>query len=114
VKSSLRDVLTSYELIGATRASRRAAADSLRAIEEQEAAGVALTPEFLLDLKLSTQQRLADAEIQEVQALTGYNTAISQLYQAMGTLLDRNQIEFIAEPRDMRPTVQASSSGSGK
>jgi outer membrane protein TolC len=114
VKSSLRDVLTSYELIGATRASRRAAADSLRAIEEQEAAGVALTPEFLLDLKLSTQQRLADAEIQEVQALTGYNTAISQLYQAMGTLLDRNQIEFIAEPGDMRPTIQASSSGSGK
>lgn len=96
VKNALREVLTSYELIGATRAARRSAADNLRALEEQEAAGVALTPEFLLDLKLNTQQRLADAETQEVQALTRYMTAIAQLYQVMGTLLDRNQINFVS------------------
>ncbi len=94
VKTALRELLTAYELIGATRAARLAAADNLRAIEEQEAAGVALTPEFLLDLKLNTQQRLADAETQEIQALTDYNNSISTLFQATGTLLQRNGIEF--------------------
>ena len=94
VKDALRELLTSYELIGATRAARLAAADNLRAIEEQEDAGVALTPEFLLDLKLRAQERLADAETQEVQSLTNYNNAISTLYQTMGTLLQRNGIVF--------------------
>ena len=94
VKNALRELLTSYELIGATRSARLSAADALRAIEEQEAAGVALTPEFLLDLKLRAQERLADAETQEVQSLINYNNAISALYQQMGTLLHRDGIVF--------------------
>ena len=94
VKNALRNVQTSYELIGATRAARRAAADSLRAIEVQEASGVALTPQFLINQKLSTQERLANAEVQEVQAMTDYHNAIATLYQAAGTLLKRNNIEF--------------------
>lgn len=94
IKNALRAVLTTYQLIGATRAARRAAADSLRAIEEQEAAGVALTPEFLLDLKLRTQERLAEAELQEIEAITNYNTAIAAFYEAVGTLLDRNGIGY--------------------
>ncbi len=98
VKIALRRVQTSYELIGATRAARRAAADSLRAIEVQEASGVALTPQFLINQKLSTQERLANAEVQEAQALTDYHNAIASLYQAVGTLLERNNIEFRVEP----------------
>lgn len=94
VKNALRAVQTSYELIGATRAARRAAADSLRAIEVQEASGVALTPQFLINQKLSTQERLADAEVQEAQALTDYHNAIAVLYQSTGTLLERNNIQF--------------------
>ena len=47
-----------------------------------------------MDLKLSTQQRLANAEIQEIQALTDYNTAIARFFQIIGTLLDHNGIEF--------------------
>ena len=94
VKNALRNVQTSYELIGATRAARRAAADSLRAIEVQEASGVALTPQFLINQKLSTQERLANAEVQEAQALTDYHNAIAALYQSTGTLLERNNIEF--------------------
>ncbi|MEQ9460591.1 MAG: TolC family protein [Phycisphaeraceae bacterium] len=97
VKDAMRAVINAYELIGSTRAARRATADSLRAIEEQEDAGVALTPEFLLDQKLNTQQRLADAEVQEVRALSDYATAIAQLYQVTGTLLDRNGIEIVSE-----------------
>jgi outer membrane protein len=98
VKVALRNVQTSYELIGATRAARRAAADSLRAIEVQEASGVALTPQFLINQKLSTQERLANAEVQEAQALTDYHNAIAVLYQSVGTLLERNNIEFRTEP----------------
>ena len=94
VKDALRDIVTQYELIGAARAARRAAADNLRAIQAQEDAGVALTPEFLLDLKLSAQQRLADAETQEAQALAAYMTAISELYRAQGTLLQHLGITF--------------------
>ncbi len=94
VKNALRNVQTSYELIGATRAARRAAADSLRAIEVQEASGVALTPQFLINQKLSTQERLADAEVQEAQALADYHNAIATLYQSTGTLLQRNNIDF--------------------
>ncbi|WP_428388661.1 TolC family protein [Mucisphaera sp.] len=97
VKNAMRSVINAYELIGSTKAARRATADSLRAIEEQEDAGVALTPEFLLDQKLATQQRLADAEIQEAQALADYATAIAQLYEVTGTLLERNSISIVAE-----------------
>lgn len=98
VKNAMREVITSYQLIGATRAARRAAADSLRAIEEQEAAGIALTPEFLLDLKLQTQERLADAEVQEAESLANYNIAIATFYESIGTLLQRNGIVFEEAP----------------
>jgi len=94
VKDALRQVISAWEIIGSSRAARLAAADNLRAIEEQERVGAALTPEFLLDLKLSTQQRLADTETQEIFALTEYNSAISRFYQSMGTLLERNGIQF--------------------
>ena len=94
VKNALRTLQTSYVLIGSTRAARLAAADSLRAIEVQEDAGVALTPEFLLDLKLNAQERLSNAETQEIQSLTDYSTSIAQLYRSMGTLLTRYGIAF--------------------
>lgn len=93
VKNALRDVLTSYELVGATRAARWAAADSLRSINVQEDVGVALTDEFLLDLKLNAQERLADAEFQEAQALANYMTAIAEFYRAQGVLIEQYGIE---------------------
>ena len=94
VKDALRSVLSNYELVGATRASRWAAADSLRAINVREEVGAALTSEFLLDLKLNAQQRLADAETQEALALANYMTSIAELYRSMGTLLERYGIEM--------------------
>ena len=93
VKDAIREVRTSYELIGATRAARRAAADSLRSLEAEQQAGAALTPEFI-NLKLDRQDALANTELQEVQALVDYNNAIARFYQAQGTLLDRNNITF--------------------
>lgn len=96
VKQALRSLISTYELIGATRAARRAAADNLRALEEQEKAGQALTPEFL-DLKFRRQDSLAEAETAEARALTDYNTAIAAMYRATGTLLERCGIE-LADP----------------
>ncbi|MEM9753278.1 MAG: TolC family protein [Planctomycetota bacterium] len=93
VKDALRDLVLQYELIGSTRAARRAAADNLRAIQAQEDAGTALTPEFL-NLKLDAQQRLANAETQEADALTGYMIAIAELYRTQGTLLEQMGVEF--------------------
>ena len=93
VKNALRDLIRDYELIGAARAARRSAADNLRVLDEQERAGEALTPEFV-DRKLQAETRLANTETQEIQALTDYNTSISNLHRAMGTLLDRNGIVF--------------------
>jgi outer membrane protein TolC len=97
VKDSLRTLFASYELIGATRAARLAAADNLRAFMEQERVGAALTPDFV-NRRLQAQQRLAIAELEEAQALAQYNTAIAQLYQSMGTLLERNNIDFRDPP----------------
>jgi outer membrane protein TolC len=93
IKNAQRDLITAYRVIGAEQASRRAAAENLRALEAQEEAGAALTPEFL-DLKLRRQEALANAETREIQAVVDYNVAISAYYQAMGTLLERNGIQF--------------------
>ncbi len=100
VKRALRQARTNLELIDAFRAARRAASDNLRAIEKREETGEQLTPEFLLDLKLQTQERLSNAEIRELQSVIDYNIALVQLHQSLGTLLRHNGIEFVW-PEDM-------------
>ncbi|MEM6333734.1 MAG: TolC family protein [Planctomycetota bacterium] len=91
VKTALRTMLTNYKLIAATRAARLAAADSVRSIDEQIEAGVALDPTFL-NFKLDAQERLADNETAEIQSLINYANAVTAVYAATGTLLDRNGI----------------------
>jgi outer membrane protein TolC len=98
VKDSMREVTMDFELIGAERASRRAAAENVRALQEQEEAGEALTPEFS-DRKLRRLEALANAELRELQSLVDYQVAISNYYRTMGTLLERNAIDFI-DPLD--------------
>jgi outer membrane protein len=97
VKNALRDLVVNYELIGAERDARRAAADNLRAIQVQEESGQSLTPEFL-DLKLRREEFLAATELRELQALIDYNNAVTSFYRTIGTLLDRNGIDFVAQP----------------
>jgi len=93
VKNALRSVLTNYQLVDATRAARWAAADSLRAINVQEELGVALTDEFLLDLKLNAQERLANAEFAEAEAQSNYMSSIAELYRTNGTLTGRYGVQ---------------------
>lgn len=96
VKLAVRDLLTSYQEIRARREARIAAGEELDAIIKKEEV-VQLTPEFLR-LKLDSQQRVADAELSEIQAAITYNVALTKLQQAKGTLLEYNRIAIDARP----------------
>lgn len=93
VKNALRDVNMDYKLIAAQRSARRASADNVRTLMEQEKAGEGLTPDFS-NRKLQALRRLATSELSELQALIDYNIAISEYYRTIGTLLGRNGIDF--------------------
>ena len=93
VKTSLRGVTTSYELIQQSRASRLAAAESLRSLTVLEQTLAALTPEFL-QTKFQAQERLATAYLAEIDSMVNYNSAMARLYNAMGTGLTMNRIEI--------------------
>ncbi len=93
VKTSLRGVTTSYELIDQSRASRLAAAESVRSLAVLEQTLAALTPEFL-QTKFVAQDRLASSYLAEIESMVNYNTAMARLYNAMGTGLTMNRIEI--------------------
>jgi outer membrane protein len=86
VKQAARDVDTQWDQMAATKQARFAAADALLAIQQREEGGEALTPTFV-QLKLDTQERLAEAQTSEVESISNYNIAISHLEQTKGTLL---------------------------
>jgi len=94
VKTSLRDIRTNYQLIEQTRISRLAAAENLRTLLVEEESIRALTPEFL-DLKLTRQEALAIAELEEIRARADYMTAIAELQAATGDALERNNVRLI-------------------
>ncbi|MEI8195664.1 MAG: TolC family protein, partial [Phycisphaerae bacterium] len=96
VKTQLRDVLTSYQEIQARQTARVSAGEELNAIIQKEQVEK-LTPDFLR-LKLDSQQRLANAELLEVQALVNYNLALMKLETAKGTLLEYNRIAIDRPP----------------
>ncbi|MEX2212644.1 MAG: TolC family protein [Phycisphaeraceae bacterium] len=94
VKDAMRDVDVAYELIGTTRSARRASSQRLRELHirtENDKQGYA--PERV-DLILRTQETVAQAKAQEAQAISEYSSAIARYFQAMGTLLEQNGIEF--------------------
>ena len=92
VKDALRGLIAAYELIGASTSARQAATENLRSYDVKQEIGQELSEAFM-DQKLRSEQRLAAAEEQEMQALAQYNSAIATLYRAMGTLLDNNNVE---------------------
>lgn len=94
VKEALRGVRLNYELLEGTRTARLAAKENLRTIEVEEEYQQATTPEFL-NLKLSRQESLANAEIAEIAALSDYQVSLATLYSAMGVGLERNQVDFV-------------------
>jgi outer membrane protein TolC len=100
VKSALRNVVTNFELIQATRSFRVAQAENLRTLEAEEPLR-GLTPEFL-NLKFQRQEGLAEARVQELQALVNFNQSLAALYRSMGTGLRMHQIDIdvVGSPED--------------
>lgn len=92
VKNSLRDMVVSYEQIGLLKEVRLAAAENARIVQTRLLED-RLTPEFV-DRKLRRDESLTIAEINEYQALTSYNASVARFYRAVGTLLERNGIDF--------------------
>lgn len=93
VKDALDSINQQYQLVGQRRQARIAAAESLRSlnVEQEQLEGLTAVQ---LDLRLNRQERLSDAERQEVQALADLNTAISELFRATGTILERNGVQL--------------------
>jgi outer membrane protein TolC len=101
VSVALRDVDTSYEEIVERKSATFTAADSLRAIQQRrEGNAEPLTPTFV-QLELDSQQTLANARIEEAQAISRYNIAISRLERAKGTLLRYNNI--VMQEKQLQP-----------
>lgn len=92
-KRALRAVVTGYKLIEQTRVARYAQSENLRSLEAE--LQVIRGPDVqTLDLQFRRQESLSQSEQDEIQALIDYNTALAQLYSAMGTALERNKIDF--------------------
>jgi outer membrane protein len=97
VTVAYNDVISSWQAIASRRAARYASADELEVLDQQQAAGVQLTPTFV-QLKLDSQDRLAEAERQETLAVSNYNIAIAHLEKAKGTLLRYNNVLLAEQP----------------
>jgi outer membrane protein len=111
VKTALRNVISNYELIGATRSFRIAQAENLRALLVEEDTLASLTPEFL-NLKFQRQEGLAIARRQEIEAIAAFDKAVSSLYRAMGIGLSMKNIKV--EVSDEHPAVDAGLWGDAK
>jgi outer membrane protein TolC len=84
IKQSLRNLHTSYELVSATRNTRLALTENLRTLLIEEERRSSLTPEFLR-LKLDSQQRLAQAQLAEIEAIANTKRAWAAYRRAIGT-----------------------------
>ncbi|NNF43577.1 MAG: TolC family protein [Phycisphaerales bacterium] len=93
VKSALRDVVADHRLIAATRSSRVAQAENLRALLVEEETLAGLTPEFL-NLKFQRQEGLAAARLAELAALASFDQSLAALDHALGTGLERHNIDL--------------------
>jgi len=83
VKGALRDLQANEKLLRAARRTRLAETENLRTILVEEELRRVMTPEFLA-LKLSRQERLATAQLTEIEALANYNRALAAYRRAIG------------------------------
>jgi outer membrane protein TolC len=88
---ALNNQRQAWHVLVASRRAKFAAEDALQQINAREQAQEPLTPTFI-ELKLSRQSAVADAERQSVQAAVAYNVALEALEKAKGTLLRYNNV----------------------
>lgn len=94
VKTALDNVGTNYRLIVPTQLTRIAESEVLRSLRLQSELITDVSPERL-DLELGQQERLANAERDEIATLVSYNVSIAEWFAAQGTALERNRIKFV-------------------
>jgi outer membrane protein len=98
VRTAHDNLYTAWERLGSARQNLYAAQASLDAIQQEQDVGNApLTPEFV-NRKLNAQEVLAQARREDARAATDYNTAISALERAKGTLLKYDNVIMAEEP----------------
>ncbi|HEX9163772.1 MAG TPA: TolC family protein, partial [Thermoanaerobaculia bacterium] len=99
VRGAVRDVDTAAKSIAATRAAREAAEQNLEAERRRYENG--MTTNFQV---LQIQGQLSDARVRELQALVGYQKALSSYHRAVGDILEVHQIA-VDEPQVNEPRV---------
>ena len=92
VRAAVRLIDTAAKDISATRAARDAAEKNLDAERKRYENG--MTTNFQV---LQIQQQLSDARVRELNALVGYNKAVTAYHAAVGDLLDVRNIKVDEE-----------------
>lgn len=98
VKTAVTNLLSDLKSIEATRIARSLAEDNVRDQKARYDVGLATTKD-LLDF----QDRLTQAMAAEVQALTTYNTHLTELRRVEGTLLSQRNIVVDRGEEDATP-----------
>jgi HAE1 family hydrophobic/amphiphilic exporter-1 len=99
VRKTVRDVDTNAKEIIASRAARDAAEKNLDAERRRYENGMSTNFQVL-----QIQQQLSDARVREIQALVGYNKAVSAYHRAVGDILEVRNIN-VDEPRVDDPGI---------
>ncbi|MEA2491017.1 MAG: outer membrane protein [Acidobacteriota bacterium] len=100
VRGAARDVETSARTIAATRTAREAAEQNVQAERRRYENG--MTTNFQV---LQVQQQLSDARIRELQALVGYNQAVSNYHRVVGDILQVHNISVNPPARADEPKM---------
>lgn len=100
VRTAARAVDQFAQTIAATRAAREAAEQNVEAERKRYENG--MTTNFQV---LEVQQQLSDARVRELQAIIGYNNAVSAFHRAVGDILDVHGISLKVPETAPEPTL---------
>lgn len=96
VSTAVREVETTWDEMRAHRQARYHFEAQLQGLVRRRTGGVPFTPESV-QLELDAQERLAQSERDEANAIAQHNVAISRLEHDKGTILRYNNILMVEE-----------------
>ncbi len=92
VKENVRAVYSAYDQLLKQTETAEAEERALRGLINTEPIRGRLTPEYL-QLKLNSQEAVAQAERQKAAALADFNIAMAELAKAQGTVLEMHRVQ---------------------
>lgn len=98
ITQTVNNLKASLRRIEATRVARELAEENVRNQQARYDVGLATTKD-LIDF----QDRLTQAQREEITALTTYNILLAQLFFSEGTLLDRRNVMLARSPQESAP-----------